>query len=110
MIRNIIAKFIFRHYFKLVLEEEILRFDPKTNSMYFNGNKLSQEKVSSLGEQARLIQSTELWGLMIREMQYLANDKIFNKSLTMNDTLGGKFILYTLDIMSKKVYNISKQK
>lgn len=102
-----IANWLFKKYFKLILEEEILFCDPKTGKMYLRGNELTKEQVSALASQARAIRDTEFWGLLLKEMQYLAIRKGFIESLSVDDNLGGKFMLYTIDVLSKKVYNMS---
>ena len=46
--------------------------------------------------------------VLIESMQYSANDSLFNKSQTIDDMVFAKAMLYTLDVMEKKVENISQ--
>lgn len=99
-----------KHLFKLITEDEFLKFNQKDGKIYLRGNPLTKDQMNSISEQAKTIQSLELWGLLMKEMTFIANKKIALESTSINDVLGGKYILYTLDVLSRKVYNLSNQK
>lgn len=102
-----ISQWAFRHLYKLVLPEEILRPDG-TGRIYFRGKTLEKEEMSDLGEQARLIMKQPVFRMLMLEMTDVANRKIFHESKDTTDILAGKMALYTVDVLEKKLYNISK--
>jgi len=99
-----------RHLFKLVTEDEFLKFNSKDGKLYLRGNPLTNDQMNSIVEQAKTIQSLDLWKLLMLEMTFIANKKIALDSVSLDDVLGGKYVLYTLDVLSRKVYNLSNKK
>lgn len=100
-----VSKYVFKHLFKLVLEEEILRPD-KNGNIWYRGRYLTKEERQDLEEQAKLILKQPLWEMLTKEMEYLANKRMFHESKDEIDMLGGKMMLYLIDVLRKKLYNI----
>ena len=96
-----------KHLFKMVLEHEFLNVDAK-GRLWYQGRQLSKDEVADLGEQARLILKQPLWMLLTTEMQHVAQKKMFHESKDAWDMTSGKLMLKVIEIMSKKLYNISK--
>lgn len=105
-----IANYLLKNLFKVVLESEIIHVDKKTGAWYLRGTKLSEEQINSLIQQAKTLQGLELFHLLLAEMKFISNKRMFDEALSTEDLLGGKWMLYTIDVLSKKVYNISTQK
>lgn len=96
-----------KHLFKMVLEHEFLQADAKGH-MWYQGRMLSKDEIADLGEQARLITKQPLWGMLMLEMQHVAQKKMFYESKDAWDMTSGKLMLKVIEVMSKKLYNISR--
>jgi hypothetical protein len=106
--KKYIINFIAGKLFKLVTEDEFLRVDPKTGNVHYRGTVLTKQSVESLAHEAKNIKSSELYKVMLNEMTFIANKKMFFDSTSETDILAGKMILWTLDVLSRKIDNISR--
>ena len=91
------------HLYNAVTEEDFLRFDKSRGAFLHDGAAVTPEQVKSYAEQARTIKQLPVWELMVKEMQAAANDKMYQKSLSYDDMVAGKWMLYTLDILDKNL-------
>jgi hypothetical protein len=103
-----LANLLFRHLFNGVTEDEVLSVVGK--DFYYCGKILSNEQKRGIIEEAKMINASTLWKFLLNEMKYSANDKIFNKSTTPDDIIAGKMVLWTLEIMEKKIDKLSNWK
>ena len=62
----------------------------------------------AMKNQAKTIQVMELWRWLVDEMKKTAKERMFESSLTYDDMLGGKMMLYTLSVMEEKLRNLGK--
>lgn len=109
MIRKYLINFIAGKLFKLVIEEEILATN-RAGQLCFNGVPLTQDQKATLKSQADTIRSSELWRLLVKDMTFVANKKIYFESKSENDIMFAKCTLWTLDVICKKIDNISSLK
>ena len=70
--------------------------------------KMSDKERKTLIQDAKLMRELPLWKKLINEMKYIASERIFNTSKSWEEVLGGKFMLYTLDVLEKKIQKLSK--
>lgn len=70
--------------------------------------KLPEKNKKTLIQDAEIIKQTDLWNMLVNEMKYIARKKMYDESRCWEDMLGGKFMLYTLDVMEKKMDKLSK--
>src|SRR3972149_7488913 len=92
--------------FNSVSEKDILVFE--NSKLIHNGNVLTVAEVRIIIEQAKTIQSLDLWRLLVDEMKYIANKKMYFDSKSEEDILAGKMVLWTVDVLEKKISNLSK--
>jgi hypothetical protein len=103
-----LANLIFKHLFNGVTEDEVLTVVGK--SFYYCGRLLSDDEKRGIISEAKMIQASVLWNFLLNEMTVSANEKIFNKAVSPDDILAGKMVLWTLDIMKKKIAKLANWK
>jgi len=75
---------------------------------HIDWEKVPQEKQRLYKEQARTINDFEFFNWIVGEMIREAEKKMFYESTDFNGMIGGKAMLYTLDVLKKKVEKIAK--
>lgn len=88
---------IFSELFVLPSEDDIL-----------NPALLSKEELAGCVSMAKTLERSQLWDMLLKDMKQVAARKAFNESTSFDDMLGAKYMLYTLDILEKKVSKLSK--
>ena len=73
----------------------------------FNGKVLDNKQKETIIGQAKEIRNMDLYILLMNEMQYLANKKMYYESEGEYDILFGKAALWVVDILKKKVDKLS---
>lgn len=56
-----------------------------------------------------LVRNHPCWTLLIKDMTQKASEKMFLSSTSFDEMLGGKFMLYTLDIINQKMAALAKE-
>lgn len=99
---------LLRHLFQAVTEQDFLTY--RNGLLFYQGKPLNNAAVEEMQNQAKLIRNLKLWELLISEMKYGAQDLMYNKALKYDDMVAGKWMLYTLDVLQKKIDNLSNIK
>lgn len=107
-LRYIIAKFVFKHLFNGVTEDDILQY--KGGMFVYRNTPLSEKQVSGIIEQAKTIQEISLFKMLMEEMKFVANERLYHQSTSVDDMLSAKSVLWTIDILEKKIDNLAKIK
>lgn len=76
--------------------------------VYFGKKPLEPRHAKELTIQAKTILQFEVFQKIESSMKWLASDMLYNKSKTAEDMIAGKMVLYTLDILRKKLEVIAK--
>lgn len=97
-----------RNLFNVLTEEDIIKFDKSRKKFIIKGQVVPENEVQEIISGAQTIQQILTWKLLVREMKVVANKMIYFNSKTQEDIIGGKMMLYTIDIMEKKLDNLSK--
>lgn len=106
-----VLNLLLRHLFNAVTEDSFLKTTlqgGKVRGIMLGDKALTENEANELSNDAKFLKRSRLWKLLIESMQYSANDSLFNKSQTIDDMVFAKAMLYTLDVMEKKVENISQ--
>ena len=72
------------------------------------GRVISREMQDQIQGEAEYITNSVTFKLVMDDMQYLANQTMFEKSSSFDDMLFGKAMLYVTDILIKKFHNLAK--
>lgn len=103
-----LINFLVSKLFKLVSEEDF--FTMKNGRLIHRGVVLTEDEKKGIIAEAQYLKSSKLLQVLFTEMAYLANRKMYFESNTTNDLLGGKYTLWTLDVLGKKIENLSNLK
>ncbi len=95
-----------KHLWNGLTEEDVLVVVGK--NVIMRGEMVSPEARSEITSGAKAFINFPFWNLLRQEMKIAANRKIYNESVTVDDMIFGKAVLWTLDVMQKKVENLSK--
>ena len=88
-------RFLVKDLFNAVSDEDILQIKGP-NSWWMRGKRLDIQRIERLREQALYIKNSTLWKLMIQEIKYQSNLRMFERSNSPDDMLAGKTMLYNL--------------
>jgi len=70
--------------------------------------RISEEERKTFIQDAKHISELPLWKKLMEEMRFIACRKMFEESKSWEELLGGKFMLYTLDVMEKKIGKLKR--
>ncbi len=100
-----LLNYIIRHLFNGITENDVLR---NYKGKFFIGrHEVPEVRIKAMIAEAKAMQKTELWGLLIKDMKLLSNQKMYERSQTVDDMIFGKAMLFITEILDKKVKNIS---
>jgi hypothetical protein len=92
MLRNFVINYLTKNLLKAVTEEDILR---KTGKEWLCGNlHFKPDDLAVLKQEADALRKSLLWKMMQRELTWLSNQKMFEKSMSNDDIIFGKAMLY----------------
>ena len=74
----------------------------------YRGRDLPAEDVEALKAGAEVLQNSKVLHLLLLDVEFLAQKLMFEKASTYDDMMFGKAILYTVDILKKKIDNLAK--
>lgn len=98
--------FIAKHLFKLVTEKDVLR-DYK-GQLFYKGEALSPKQTQNLIYSAKELKSNSYFRMLMEEMFYEINKQI-NEANTLESFRTTKSMLWTVDMIARKVDNMSKR-
>lgn len=98
--------YVVKDLFNAITDEDVLRVD-KQGVMYIGDNRIPSEVRNSLIEGAKAILAHEAWDILTKQMQLAANKRMYEESTSVDDMIFGKAMLYTIDVMQRKLYNLS---
>ena len=96
-----------KNLLKTVDERDLLRPGPN-GSIILKGHILRPEDVDSLKQDAEFIKNSTTFKFLLDDMRYISNQIMFEKCQSYDDMMFGKAMLYTIDILEKKVKNLAK--
>lgn len=107
-IKRKLLNYLLKHLFKAITEDDVLHYKNKT--LYTGSIELSTKQAQDLIQQAKKLQKMEIWLELRRNMEFAANQRMFEKSANSEDLFFGKAMLYSIELLYNKVYNISRLK
>ncbi len=97
---------VMRSVFKAVTEEDILR--NVNNHIVYKGQPITPEFAKELSAEAQMIMNTNLWKMLTDEMVYEAQQIMFERASSTDDMFFGKAIIWSIDVMKRKLMNLAK--
>jgi len=104
-----IANYILKHLFNTVIADDILVYNPNDKTFQVAGKTLPAGDKQDIISGARSIKNMYVWKMINKDMKYQANKLIYEKSKNVDDILFGKAMLYTLDVVDRKLENLSEK-
>jgi hypothetical protein len=101
-----LAKQIVKKIFISVTEDDILTVVGKR--MYRHGFEVTPQEAHSIVSGAKGLQNLETWKIIIDDTRFMLNKQIFDKAQTADDLLFARGGLWALEVLEKKVRNLSK--
>ena len=92
--------------YNALTDDDILAFQPDGSIRYKN-RKLSIEEIVELQESAERFSNSIIWKLLSDDAKYNANYTMYESSKDYGGMLFGKAMLYNLDIISKRMKQLS---
>lgn len=99
---------ITKDLFNTVGEQDVISIEGK--ELFYKEKVLTDADKKSIISQAKTIQDMGLWKILVDELKYLSNRKMYFDSKTEEDILFAKAMLWTVDVMEKKIDKLSKLK
>src|SRR5688572_1212914 len=99
---------LLRYLFNAVTEDEILQLKP--GGLFRNKRPLTNAEVAELQSGAEALKQMYIFQQLMTEMKHVANKRMYESSQSFDDMMFGKAMLYTIDVMEKKIDNLSKLK
>lgn len=103
-----ILNFLLRHLFNAVTEDDILVYKPETGKMYIAGQEQTYKTIEGFKTDVYVMRDLPLWQQLKKDMQHVANKKMYLNSRTTDDMIFGKAMLHTLDVIELKMNRILK--
>ncbi len=100
---------LLRYLFNAITIDEIISNDPKTGVVLIDGQPISPMELKTLQAEVKAIEGFRIWTLMSHTTKHLAEEKIFIKSITVDDMRFGKAMLYNLSLQTS-ILNVIKKK
>lgn len=99
-------RFLVKNLFNTISQENVLEINEK--GVFIRGEKLDQETIDGLKEDAEKFHNSSLWKLLSNEVKYACNVRMYERGRTDDDILAGKCSLYTLEVIEKTIEDITK--
>jgi hypothetical protein len=103
-----LTNWIFKHLYNGLTENDVLRM--VNGALIYRNTVLLTEQKRVIIEQAKTINSLDLWKMLCDEMKVAANKRMYFDSKNEQDMLAAKMVLWTVDVMEKKIQNLSNIK
>lgn len=107
-VKIIILNYILKHLFNTVTVEDILVYNPNDKTFKVGDEILPSGDKQDIISGAESIRRMYVWKMLNKDLKYQTNKMIYENSQTIDDTLFGKAVLYTLDVIDKKLKHLSE--
>lgn len=100
-----LAPIVFKELFNGITEDDILTLVGRT--LMHRGVALSAEQKRSIIISAQELKNNPALLFILSDLKHTANKKIYLDSLSFEDITAGKMALWVIDLMEKKIMNLS---
>lgn len=101
---DILTALVSKH-FSTISTDELLTYD--NGLWYIEGRPLTENEVRMIKSEAQVIQKMFIWDCLLKEVKYQAYKKGYLEAKNEMDLIGGKMMIYNLDIIKTKLKNLS---
>lgn len=102
-----LLNYCLKNLFNAVTEDEVFSEDKASGSLLIGKIPASDTRLRNFKAEAQAMRRGDLYPQLIKDLQYIANKKIFITSNSIDDIIFGKAMLFCIDVLDKKVKKIS---
>ncbi len=95
MIRKI-KVWLLRNLYNAIVIEDVITID--TGKIRLNGKEITKNELQQFQAEIKALEGFRIWSIMTNSLEYIAQDKIFNRAETFNHVELGKMMLYCLSV------------
>ena len=107
--KKIFINYLVKDLYKGVTADDIVQL--KADGVYIEGRKMTREEIDFTRAAADNFRNSFLWKRIMKDrVKYVANLRMFEKSVSDADMIFGKAMLYDLEILDKLLVALSKLK
>ena len=103
-----LQNYLLKNLFNAIGEDEVLKY--QKGKFILRGTPLDDRATGNFVSQANSILNSQLWKHLTDDLKYIANQRMYEKSTTIDDLIFGKAMLYNLDILENKLKRLSTLK
>jgi len=101
-----IKNWLTKELFNTITEDDVLFYSK--GKFYVGELELPPQDVRTIVAEAIALKDMYLMKLLLNSLKHTANERVFKKSKNWEDVTFGKAMLYCVDILEKKIDNLSK--
>jgi len=105
-LRKKLIHWLVKDLFNALTPDDILTFLPG-GFVRYKGKKLVKEEIVEIQESAERFSNSVIWKLLRDDARYNATETMYNQSRDYGGMLFGKAMLYCLDILEKRLQQLS---
>ena len=103
-----LQNYLLKNLFNAIGEDEVLKY--QKGKFILRGTPLDDRATGNFVSQANSIVKSQLWKHLTDDLKYIANQRMYEKSTTIDDLIFGKAMLYNIDILENKLKRLSTLK
>ncbi len=103
-------RFISKRLLGMISDEDLLIVDHKSGKAFIGNREISKVELETLAEEAQAMMKNPAFALVYKAMIDAARVKIFEEGHDRFSLDQGKMVLWTLDVLAKKVANMASLK
>ena len=104
-----LSNFLAKHLYNCITEDDILQVYSR-NKVIYKGRNLPPDQISKISDNARMFKNSLLWGAISDEVKQKLNYRMYVGGKSDEDLLAGKIGLYILEIIERKIQELSNLK
>lgn len=98
-----IANRLLKHLFKAVTLDDVVSNDPKTKALLIDEKIITANELRELHAEIKSLEGFRIWKLMSHTTKHLAEEMIFVKAASSDESFFGKAMLYNLSLQESIV-------
>lgn len=88
-----------------ITEQDVLQIRGRT--LYIGDKPIGAARQMEIASGCKALRTIPAFHVVMHEMKMAANRRIYSRSQTQDDIIFGKACLWTIDVLEKKLYNLS---
>lgn len=96
--------------FCALTEQDILCYNAGDKKFYLGGKALKKDQLQTLVAEAGTFTKSAIWNILLQAIKREACRKLYEESVDELGLIFPKAMLYSLDLLEKKVHNIANLK